>query len=341
MTSGGSIANLVCLNVARNVMAGVDVRAEGVTSLPKPLRFYASDQAHSCGQKALEILGLGAKALHLIPTKPDLTMDIAALEKAIADDKALGFKPACVIATAGTTNAGSIDDIAAIHAICQRENIWFHVDGCIGALLKLSTHHAHLVAGIELADSLALDPHKWLHAPFNTSCALVRNRQQHRDTFALHPAYLEEKPRGIGSGEFLADYSLELSRSPMALKVWMSLKQHGAEKFGRLIDQNIAQAQYLAAKVVANPKLELMLPPRINIVCFRHRLPSGDEAQTKALNTEIMLRLQEQGIAAPTDTVIHGKHCLRAAITNHRTKQEDLDLLVSKVLEFGTAITSA
>ena len=340
MTSGGSIANLVCLNVARNAMAGVDVRAHGITALPKPPRFYASDQAHSSSQKALEILGLGAAALHIVPTKPDLSMDIAALDKAIADDSAQGFKPACVIATAGTTNAGSIDDIEAIHAICRRENIWFHVDGCIGALLKLSAKHADLVKGIEKADSLALDPHKWLHAPFNTSCALIRDRELHRNTFALHHAYLEEKPRGIGSGEFLADYSIELSRSPMALKVWMSLKQHGSEKFGRLIDQNMVQAQYLASLVKAAPKLELMLAPPINIVCFRHRVPSGDEAETKALNTEIMLRLQEQGIAAPSDTTIQGKHCLRAAIANHRTKREDLDVLVTKVLELGAEILS-
>ncbi|MDE2384078.1 MAG: amino acid decarboxylase [Alphaproteobacteria bacterium] len=338
MTSGGSIANLLCLNVARNAMAGNDVRAEGITSLPQPLRFYASDQAHSCGQKALEILGLGARALHIVPSNAGLAMDIGALEVAISGDRAKGFKPVCVIATAGTTNTGSIDDIEAIERICRRENIWFHVDGCIGALLKLSANHAQLVKGIERADSLALDPHKLMQAPFNTSCALIRNRELHRATFTLHHAYLEEKPRGIGSGEFLADYSLELTRSPMALKVWMMLKQHGSEKFGRLIDQNIAQARYLAGLVRAEPKLELMLEPAINIVCFRHRSPSVDEEATKSLNTEIMLRLQEQGIAAPSDTTIHGKHCLRAAIANHRTKTGDLDLLVEAVLKLGAEI---
>lgn len=338
LTSGGSLANLVCLLVARNVMAGVDVRAQGVTELPQQLRFYASDQAHSSTQKAMEILGLGAKSLRLIASKTDLTMDTDALEKGIADDKAQGLKPACVIATAGTTNSGAIDDIAAIHGICRREGLWFHVDGCIGALIRLSPKNANLVKGIELADSLALDPHKWLHAPFNAACALIRNREQHRSALALHHAYLEEKPRGIAAGEFLADYSLELSRSPMALKIWMTLKQHGSEKFGRLIDQNIAMAKYLAEKIKAEPTLELMVPPAINICCFRHR--AGSEAEAKAVNTEIMLRLQEQGIAAPSDTTIHGRHCLRAAIANHRTRYEDLDLLVSQMVRLGKEINS-
>ena len=338
LTSGGSMANLVCLTVARNVSAGIDVRAEGIMALPKPLRFYASDQAHSCIQKGLEILGLGAKSLHLIASKPDLTMDVAALESAIAADKAQGLKPVCVVATAGTTNTGAIDDVMAIADICRRNQLWMHVDGCIGALLKIAPANKARVDGIELADSLSLDPHKWLHAPFEVGCALVRDGQQHRDSFAMHPAYLEEKQRGIGSGEFLADYSLELSRNLKALKVWLSLKENGVEKFGRLIDQNIAQAKYLTGLVNAEPRLELMAPTSINIVCFRHVLPGADESRMKSINTEIMLRLQEQGIAAPSDTTINGRHCIRVAITNHRTRQEDLDLLVREVLRLGAEL---
>ena len=335
LTSGGSMANLVCLTVARNVKAGVDVRAEGITALPKPLRFYASDQAHSCIQKALEILGLGAKSLHLIPSNPDLTMDVNALEAAIAADAAQGMQPACIIATAGTTNTGAIDDISAITELCRRHGMWLHVDGCIGALLTIAPENKNKVAGIEQADSLSLDPHKWLHAPFEVGCAMVKNAAQHRDSFAMHPAYLEEKPRGIGSGEFLADYSLELSRSLKALKVWLSIKENGVAKFGRLIDQNIAQARYLTELVEAEPRLELMAPTSINIVCFRYALAGAAEERSRAVNTEIMLRLQEQGIAAPSDTTINGRHCIRVAITNHRTKQQDLDLLVTEVLRLG------
>jgi glutamate/tyrosine decarboxylase-like PLP-dependent enzyme len=302
------------------------------------LRFYASDQAHSCIQKGLEILGLGAKSLHLIASKPNFTMDVAALEAAIAADKASGLKPVCVVATAGTTNTGAIDDIKGIADVCNRNELWLHVDGCIGALLKIAPVNKTKVDGIELADSLSLDPHKWLHAPFEVGCALVKDAKQHRDSFAMHHAYLEEKPRGIGSGEFLADYSLELSRNLKALKVWLSLKENGVEKFGRLIDQNIAQAKYLTGLVNSEPRLELMAPTSINIVCFRYVMPGADETRLKSINTEIMLRLQERGIAAPSDTTINGRHCIRAAITNHRTKREDLYLLVREVLRLGTAI---
>jgi len=267
-------------------------------------------------------------------------MDVAALEAAIAEDRASGWKPVCVVATAGTTNTGAIDDVPAIAGICRAQDLWLHVDGCIGALLKIAPANHARVEGIEQADSLSLDPHKWMHVPFEVGCALVKDAGLHRDSLALHHAYLEEKPRGIGAGEFLADYSFELSRSLKALKVWMALKENGVAKFGRLIDQNIAQAQYLTALVEAEPRLALMAPTTINIVCFRHVVPGADEARLAALNTEIMLRLQEQGIAAPSDTTIHGRHCIRVAITNHRTRREDLDLLIREVLRLGHEIKS-
>jgi aromatic-L-amino-acid/L-tryptophan decarboxylase len=338
LTSGGSMANMVGLTVARNAMAGVDVRAEGVVNLPQKLRYYASDQVHSCHQKAMETLGLGSSALVHVASGADFRMDIAALEKAVADDRAAGMRPVCVIATAGTTNTGSIDDLKAIGEICRCEKLWFHIDGCIGALIKIAPGNHALVDGIETADSLALDPHKWLHAPFEAGCALVRDAKLHYATFSLHPEYLEEKPRGMAAGEYLFDYGFELSRGFKALKIWMSLKEHGTEKFGRLIDQNIAQGAYLSELISAEPSLELMAPTAINIVCFRYRIEGADEAAHEALNTEIMLRLQEAGTAVMTDTTIHGRHCLRAAINNHRTRRDDLDLLVTEVTRLGRAL---
>lgn len=341
LTSGGSMANMVALTVARNAMAGVDVRLEGVTSLPQPLRFYASDQVHSCHQKAMETLGLGSRSLHLVPSDSDFRMNIAALEEAIAADRAAGMRPACVIATAGTTNTGAIDDMKAIGEVCRREGLWFHVDGCIGALIRIAPANRHMVDGIETADSIALDPHKWLHTPFEAGCALVRDARVHFQTFALHGEYLEEKPRGLAAGEFLSDYGFELSRGFKALKIWMSLKEQGVAKFGRLIDQNIAQGAYLTRLIEAEPRLELMAPTAINIVCFRYRGDIADEATLKALNTEIMLRIQEAGTAVLTDTTVHGRHCLRVAINNHRTRREDLDLLVSETLRLGRELEAA
>jgi aromatic-L-amino-acid/L-tryptophan decarboxylase len=338
LTSGGSMANMVGLTVARNVMAGVDVRAEGITALPQALRYYTSDQAHSCHQKAVEVLGLGSRALRMVETDANFRMSLPALEAAIAADRAAGLRPVCVIATAGTTNTGSIDDLPAIADLCHREGLWFHVDGCIGALMRIAPEHAGLVAGIERADSLALDPHKWLHTPFEAGCALVRDRAKHFGTFALHGDYLEEKPRGLASGEYLFDYGFELSRGFKALKIWMALKEQGVAKFGRLIDQNIAQGEYLTGLIDADVRLERMAPTVINIVCFRYRGAGGTEAELKARNMEIMLRLQEAGTAVPTDTTLRGRYCLRVAINNHRTRREDLDLFVAEVLRLGEEV---
>lgn len=341
LTSGGSMANMVGLTVARNTMAGVDVRAEGITALPQPLRFYTSDQAHSCHQKAMEILGLGNRALRRVASDADFRMDVADLERAIAEDRAAGLRPACVIATAGTTNTGAIDDIRAIAKICRDQGLWLHVDGCIGALIRIAPQNAALVAGIEEADSLALDPHKWLHTPFEAGCALVRDAKKHLGTFALHGEYLEEKPRGVAAGEYLFDYGFELSRGFKALKIWMSLKEQGVAKFGRLIDQNIAQGAYLTDLIKAEPRLELMAPTSINIVCFRYRGAGQSEDDLKALNTEIMLQLQEAGTAVPTDTTVHDRHCLRVAINNHRTRREDLALLTGEVVRLGRELEAA
>ncbi|PBB38652.1 aspartate aminotransferase family protein [Mesorhizobium sp. WSM3868] len=341
LVSGGSMANLIGLTVARNAKAGVDVRERGVGAIPKPLRFYASDQVHSCHRKAMEALGLGNRALRRVATDADLRIDVDALKTAIADDRAAGFKPACIIGTAGTVNTGAIDDLRALAVLAAEEDLWFHVDGCIGALIAIAPENRSLVAGIERAHSIALDPHKWLHAPFEAGCALVRDAVAHRNAFAVTPEYLESTPRGLASGQWLHDYGLQTSRGFRALKIWMSLKEHGIEKFGRLIDQNIAQAGYLTELIRAEPALELTAPTTINIVCFRHRLDGASEEQLKAFNTEIMLRVQEEGIAAVSDTTVHGQHCLRVAITNHRTRRDDLDLLLRETLRIGAEIRAA
>jgi glutamate/tyrosine decarboxylase-like PLP-dependent enzyme len=338
LTSGGSMANLVGLTVARNAMAGVDVRADGVTNLPKPLRYYASDQVHSAHQKSMEMLGLGSKALRLVPTDAAFRMDVAALARMIAEDRAAGLQPACVIATAGTTNTGSIDDLVAIGALCRREGVWFHIDGCIGAFLRLAPATRALVEGLDLADSLALDPHKWLQTPFDCGCALVRDGKRLVDTFALHPEYLQEKTRGIAAGPSLYEYRFELSRGFKALKVWIALKEHGVETFGALVAQHVAKGHALADLIRAEPRLELMAPETINIVCFRYRGTGGTEDDLRELNTELMLRIQESGVALPTDTTLRGRHSLRAAIVNHRTRPEDLEVLVAEVLRWGEAL---
>jgi glutamate/tyrosine decarboxylase-like PLP-dependent enzyme len=341
LESGGSMANLIGLTVARNVKAGVDVRECGVAAIPRQLRFYASDQVHSCHRKALEALGLGNRALRRIPTDDSMRIDVAALRMAIWEDRAAGLRPACIIGTAGTVNSGAIDDLDALASLAVEEELWFHVDGCIGALAAIAPANRHLVSGIERADSVALDPHKWLHAPFEVGCALVRDPEAHHGAFAVTPEYLESSPRGLAAAAWLHEYGLQTTRGFRALKVWMAIKQHGIEKFGRLIDQNIAQAHYLSDLIDAEPTLERLTPTTLNIVCFACRSDDADPEVIKALNVEIMLRLQEEGIAVLSDTTIAGHHCLRVAITNHRTRRADLDVLVREVVRLRSVISVA
>ena len=338
LVSGGSMANIIGLTVARNVKADVDVRERGVRAIEKPLRFYGSDQIHSCHRKAIETLGLGNQALRRIPCDSGFRIDLSALRAAIAEDRAEGSQPACVIGTAGTVNTGAIDDLRGLARLAREEDLWLHVDGCIGALIAIAPENAFRVEGIEEADSLSLDPHKWLHVPFEAGCVLIRDAAAHRSAFVVTPEYLEPSARGLASGDWLNDYGLQTSRGFKALKIWMSLKEHGIEKFGRLIDQNIAQAHYLSDIIEAAPLLELVAAANINIVCYRYRPAGMNRAALKAVNTEIMLRLQEEGVAAVSDTTIHCEHCLRAAINNHRTKSDDLELLVRETIRIGNDI---
>ncbi|WP_347312981.1 pyridoxal phosphate-dependent decarboxylase family protein [Defluviimonas sp. SAOS-178_SWC] len=338
LVSGGSVANLIGLTVARNVKSPGDARADGICGDGGRLRFYGSDQLHSCHQIALESLGLGRAGLRKLPARDDGTLDPGLLAEAVSHDRSHGLRPACVIATAGTVNAGAIDDLRAIGAFCRDEGLWFHVDGCIGGLLALSPRHRSLVDGMSEADSIAIDPHKWLHAPFEVGCALVRDRAAHRATFEKTPEYLQQKDRGIAASEWLHDYGVQTSRGFRALKVWMALQEHGADTFGALIDQDITHATYLADRVEAVSDLELVAKRVISIVCFRFNPGDLGEDALRTLNTEILLRMQEDGVAAVSDTVINGRFCLRAAINNHRTRKLDIDILVDAVLTHGRAL---
>lgn len=341
LVSGGSVANMIGLTVARNVKSGIDMRKLGVAAMDRPMRYYGSDQMHSCHQKSLETIGLGDTALRRVPTKADLTMDIDQLRQMVRQDRADGLAPACVIATAGTVNTGAIDDLTAIADFCQSEGLWFHVDGCIGALIAIAPHNGWRVAGIERADSVALDPHKWLHAPFEVGCALVRDHDAHHSAFTLTPEYLKPQTRGVAGAAFLHDYGLQTSRGFRALKVWMSLREHGVQKFGRLIDQDIEKAQYLTKLIEDQNSLELLFPTNINIVCFRYNPGGLSPDALRLVNSEIMLHLQEEGSAVLSDTTVNDAHCLRVAINNHRTQSEDLDLLVSEVLRLGRKLQAA
>jgi aromatic-L-amino-acid decarboxylase len=341
LVSGGSVANFVGLAVARNSRAGVDVRQHGVAAIPRPLVTYASVEVHSCVQKAIESLGLGAQSLRKVPVDEAYAIDVDALERMVAADRAAGLQPFCVIGNAATINTGATDDLDALATLCERERLWFHVDGAIGALLALAPRHRHLVRGMERADSVTLDFHKWLHVPFEAACVLVRDRKAHRDAFALTPEYLEKTERGLASGaHWFSEYGLQLSRGFRALKVWLTIKEHGLDRFGRLIDRNIAQAHELAALVREAGDLALVAPVHTNIVCFRYDPGGLDTAGLNALNQELLVRLHESGIAAPSYTTLGEIYCLRAAIANFRTTSEDLVELVRAVREIGRSLVA-
>jgi aromatic-L-amino-acid/L-tryptophan decarboxylase len=339
LVSGGSMANFVGLTVARNALAGFDVRQRGVAAAPQPMTFYGSVEMHSCLQKAVELLGLGNQALRRIPVNADYQINLDALAEAIQADRAAGFHPIGVIGNAGTVNTGAIDDLNSIADLCQREKLWFHVDGAFGALAAVSPELKPLLKGMERADSIAFDLHKWMYMPIEVGGTLVRNEEAHRRAFSLSPDYLASFERGAAGGpRWFYEYGLQLTRGFRALKVWLSLKEHGIEKYGRVIKQNVDQCRYLADLIDRTPQLERLAPAPLNIACFRFKAEGLDEPALNQLNRELLMRLHEQGIAVPTYTMLAGKFAIRVAHTNHRTRYEDFDLLVREVVRLGKEI---
>ena len=329
--TGTSMANLMAVLVARTSVLGKSARQRGIGEDGARLTAYTSKAAHGCITKAMDIAGFGSEALRSIAVDASHRIDVDALRRQIARDRAIGLKPFLVVASAGTVDIGAIDDLGSVAALCREEQIWFHVDGAFGALGILAPELAPRLAGIESADSIALDFHKWGQVPYDAGFLLVRDGERHRDTFAAPAAYLRRETRGLAAGtEWPCDLGVDLSRGFRALKTWFTLKTYGIDKLGAIIARSCALASHLAARISAEPRLELLAPVNLNIVCFRYRAEDADR-----VNREIVVNLQESGIAAPSTTVLDGRLAIRAAIVNHRTDACDIDALVAAVLEFG------
>ena len=342
LVSGSSIANLLGLAAARNramKRAMNDVRRAGVGGAR--LTGYVSREAHSCIVKAFELLGLGREALRHIRTDRNFAIDLDRLRAEVTQDRADGFAPFCVIATAGTVNTGASDDIAALADFCRAEDLWLHVDGAFGALTILCPELAPRLAGIEWADSLAFDFHKWLHVPYDAGCLLIRDEQTLLDTFADRAPYLASDAALAGGEIWPCDLGLELSRGFRALKVWFTIQEHGTHALGAAIARNCTQAQNLAARLAKLPAIRLMAPVPLQIVCARYEPQGLDETATDALNAELVATLQRRGIAAPSTCRIDGRLCIRVNITNHRTSDADLTLVVEAIEAIGAELAAA
>jgi aromatic-L-amino-acid/L-tryptophan decarboxylase len=341
LVSGGSMATLTALAVARHVACGVDVRADGLRGAAQPFAFYLSPESHGCVRKAIELLGFGSASIRTIPTDADYRMNADALDAALADDRATHVTPIAVVASAGTTNTGAIDDLEAIGDICHSHDVWLHVDAAYGGPAILANAYVDRLRGLAAADSVALDPHKWLFVPVEAGLVFVRDADAMRSAFSLVPPYLrtDGSLTGVGGPAWFSEFGFQQTRGFRALKVWMAMKEFGLSGYKAAIEANVALAEYLCDRVRSSPDLELTAPPGLSVVCFRVAGGSDDdESAIAALNRSVLERLQLGGEAFLTGTELRGRFTLRACIVNYRSTQEDIDRMLTAVRQLALAV---
>ena len=344
LVSGGSMANFTALAAARRAMTPGNVREEGLSGQGRPrLTVYASDQVHACVDKAVDLLGIGTNQLRKISTDGRFRIRMKDLAAAVAADRAAGFLPAIVVGTAGTVNTGAIDSLEELAEFCRRESLWFHVDGAYGGLASIVPSLKPLLAGMERADSIAADPHKWLYVPYEAGAALVREPGRLAATFRKFPEYLASDPESPFPGPtWFTERGVELSRGFKALKVWMGLKVHGRRAYAAQIENDVRLARFLADAVELSPDFELLAESVLSIANFRYR-PAGRELSEEELdriNRSIINRLVGDGAFFLAPTVLKGRTALRVAITNFRTREEDLIALLEEAARIGKELAA-
>jgi glutamate/tyrosine decarboxylase-like PLP-dependent enzyme len=323
LLTGSSMANFVALLCARYRALGPEVRTRGLQG--KALTAYAVAGAHRCIAGAMDMAGIGREALRLIPVNTDGQMDLGLLAAAIADDNARGRKPFLIVGTAGSVDTGAIDDLTGLRGVADAHALWFHVDAAFGALAALSPKFKPMLAGIETADSVAFDFHKWAQVTYDAGCILVRDGDLQLSTFSQATNYLAASPRGLtGGAPWACDLGPDLSRGFRALKIWMTLSAYGTAALGGVVETCCELAAYLGQRVLAELPLDLLAPVRLNIVCIG--LPKDIDVE------ELVADMQEAGGFAPSTTKVNGRPAIRVAIVNHRTEQRDIDALLTDIL---------
>ena len=337
MTTGGSFANLMALAVARVRKAGWDIQGEGLSGHPA-LIAYSANQAHSCHEQSIKLLGLGDQQLRKIPVDHHFKINLKALESAIRADLKNGLQPFCIIANAGTTNTGAVDPLDALADIAERFNLWFHIDGAYGALAALDPDTRPVFKGIERADSLVVDPHKWLNIPYDAGCVLMHNWQDLSDTFSILPAYLEGGHDAVQHDHW--HHGFELTRTDRALKVWVAIRQYGVARFRAMVSAHIALSQRVAQWVDQAPDFELLCEPSLSVCCFRYvpiSIVGGDnaEAYLNTLNSKLEGALAGDGRALMTGTRLNGRSVLRTCIVNHKASWKGVEKTLELIRELG------
>jgi glutamate/tyrosine decarboxylase-like PLP-dependent enzyme len=339
--SGGSEANFTGLAVARNAKAEVNMKTKGMQGLDRKMVLYGSEETHHCLERSVELLGLGNDALRWIKTDDEYRIAINSLKDSIIQDRKQGYHPFCIIGNAGTVNTGAFDDLNALADLCERENLWFHVDGAFGAWVKLSEKFKYLADGMERADSLAVDLHKWISMPYGIGCTLVKDRVAHFSTFVYgHDAKYLKATSDI-TGEVLDvpwNLALGLSRPHYGLKAYMLLRAFGRDKYSDLVQQNIDQIHYFAELVRKEPNMEITAPVISNVACFRYVHNGVNESDIDILNQMILTELWKINALMISSTTINSKYMLRACNVNNRTKYSDFNILVERIKSIGKTL---
>jgi aromatic-L-amino-acid/L-tryptophan decarboxylase len=347
LTSGGSMANMIALFVASRRMSGTETAQIGLWNSGPPMTVYASNEVHMSIAKAADILGFGRNQVRAVRCDDRFRIDVSALRNRIQSDLDKGLRPFCVVASAGTVNTGSVDPLDDVASVAREFNLWFHVDGAYGAPGVLDARKKSLFAGLRRADSVSLDPHKWLYVPVDAGCLLFRDDATVKAAFNTEDAdYI--KVHGLIDDETFAywDYGVELSRRFRALKVWLTLRYYGVRRIAEAISEDIALAEYLGHLVEQSPDFELLAPVELSICCFRYVPPKvkkragASEAELVEINSEldrlnegILSVIQKGGRAYVSNALVHGRFALRACITNFRTTKADIDETVTVVRE--------